>query len=176
MIAHVPFAALAAVLLTADCATLPAGPAPMPRAVDADVNSWGKPLAAWHVDASGGGWYRRAEQVERGGFHDYRLVTRKLAIGEEGFRALVAILEPAEPFSVRPLDCRREITDQPYGTVAWTYPAGAQALRYDLGCRGAHSDVVYGAIGSAMKHIESLAHDAPVVETKTVGQTDTPQE
>lgn len=165
-------------VLTCGVAALLAACAPMPattatsadmvatplEAVGLTINSWGVPLHDWRIAADGSGSYTYAEHKEGRSDFEAPLVTKHLAGTPADFARIAALLADAERYARgETLQCRREITDMPYGDISWQRGGETATLRYDLGCRGADAEPVYTALGAAQDAVAALAADAPVV-------------
>jgi hypothetical protein len=130
------------------------------------INSWGKPLFDWRVSASGEAVYTYARDSGRHSFSDYDLVTKRFRVPATQMRRLRALLAPGRSYAGRTLPCRDEITDMPYGRIAWN----DALLSYNLGCRSAEARPVYEGLEAAQDLMEALAKKAPVAEVKPVRQ------
>jgi hypothetical protein len=130
------------------------------------INSWGKPLYDWRVSVSGEAVYTYARDAGRHNFSDYDLVTKRFRVPAPQLRRLRALLAPGRSYAGRTLPCGDEITDMPYGRIAWN----DAFLSYNLGCRSAEARPVYEGLEAAQDLIEALAKKAPVAEVKPVRQ------
>lgn len=142
-------------------------PAAQLNAIEMDINSWGRVVARWSIDARGDGRYTLPEPEA---MNPKRLVTRSFAAGSGGFRRVRILLGRAEARMGRQMPCAQRITDMHYGTVNWRRRDGrANALSYDMGCREYATRQVLDDIVKADAIVAAWAKDGPVVETEEVG-------
>ena len=161
-----PIAVLALMLPAACVQHRAAAPAPQLRAIAMDVNSWGRPVSRWTIDANGNGRYSAPEP---GVYDAERIVTRAFAAGNAGFGKIRALLGPVEAHAGKDLPCADRITDQHYGTVRWEGPEGAAAtLAFDTGCRDAATRALTERIERADAEMRAWAASGTVVETRKV--------
>ena len=138
------------------------GAAPPAERIEMASQSWGKPVSSWSVDAAGNGTHTRPEP---GVFDAKRLVTRRIAVGPEGYAKLRALLANAKPWAGRELPCTRQITDLVYGHVRWVQGKTAD-LHFDSGCRDARTRRVIAALQRADNQVAAWSAQAPIAEIK----------
>ncbi len=141
-------------------------PAPRLRGIAMETHSWGRPVAAWTIDAAGNGRYTAPEPEVHAA---KRLVTRSFAAGTSGFRRLRTLLGNAEVRAGRALPCIQRITDMVYGEVRWTrFDGRSSEFRFDAGCRDFSVRRVLAELKQADDLVAGWAANGPVVETKDV--------
>jgi len=153
------------------CAASPPEPAPPSlagRGLSFEANSWGKPLSAWTIHASGRGRYTESKGAPSGNFRDYDLTTRAFEVSPADYRQVEALLAPARAHAGVQLPCEQTATDQVYGKVRWTEPAGAREVSFNLGCTSKAVTPIYEGFSRAQKLVERLARAGTVVETREV--------
>jgi hypothetical protein len=102
--------------------------------------------------------------VPGGAFRDYDLVTRRFRLGRAELARLRRLLAPGRRYAGTELPCRNQISDMPYGRIAW----GSAELRYDLGCLSPATNPVHRGIEAARELMERLAAKAPVASVEPV--------
>jgi len=148
-------------------------PQPVPvQSLSFEASSWGKPLSAWTIERSGRGRYTASKAAPSGNFHEYDLVTRSFEIGAADYGRIETLLAPARAHAGAGLPCELSITDQVYGKVRWTGPAGVQEVAFNLGCVSKEVAPLYENFWQAEKLVESLAHSGSVVETREIRAPD----
>lgn len=152
---------LAVTALSACAAELPrpADPPPpataaLPGPVSYEVSSWGRLLLHWRVDPDGGGEIWRGEGLGKG-----RGAVRKYRLRMDG-AALAAFAAKAEPLrlaTVNGIVCQHEITDLPYGTIAWEYPGKKHSYAFNAGCRSPAANAAMDDLRAASDVVEKMA-------------------
>lgn len=119
------------------------------------LNTWGLPLAHWQVKEDGTGELWRISTKDPRGTYD--VARYRFALPEEAGVPFVSATERVREAAIRGLACKRTITDLPYGSMTWTYPAAERRLDFDFGCTSDMASKVYEAIGRASEVIEKMA-------------------
>ena len=132
-------------------------------AIEFKISSWGKPLSAWRVEASGAA---RATRSKGPGLGSYRLVTTRFDVGKQGFAELRATLAAAEDAASDGPECGRRVTDFPYGEVVWTGGDERATLRFDLGCQNSALAPIHRALADADAQMEKWGKKGEVIEDK----------
>lgn len=146
---------LAALALILAVAT-PAAQAQSVEPVDYRVNSWGRLVSAWSIDARGS--VRYSHFVGRNGsYFQGDALVRRFRISVEERVLIDALLAPARKASRKPLACGPRITDAPYGRIAW---AGTAAhIDFDFGCQSKRLRKVFAALNKASAQMQKWADE-----------------
>jgi hypothetical protein len=167
-------ATLAAAVALTGCATpsLQTQPPPVAAATPADqvhvtINSWGRPVFDWTLNADGSGVYKASHRGSKS-FTDYVVETRRLDPAAGRFDQVTALLKMAEAYGGKTLPCKLEITDMPYGTVSWRREGVVRELPIQVGCTSPQADAVYEQIRAADTLAAGWAKDAPVIDQAAV--------
>ncbi|WP_404335791.1 hypothetical protein AB2M62_17335 [Sphingomonas sp. MMS12-HWE2-04] len=159
-------AAIASAVLAAIATGAP-NPVTAPATISVDVNSWGRRVVEWSIDARGEGRY---SAVEPNAFaRDARWVVRRVAVGPKGYRQLRALLASVERRGAGALPCTIAVTDGPYGDVRWSGPGGERhAIRYLAGCREPATQNAVDAIFNAGALIRRWSAKGEIIEDRKV--------
>jgi hypothetical protein len=165
---RLPIALLPLLALTAAAPAqqgYPSEPAARLRGISMEVRSWGRPVAAWAIDAQGNGTRTTPEPDVH---NATTLATRRFAVGTAGFRKLRVMLGGPEMRGTA-IPCMQRITDQIYGSVTWTrYTGRLRTLRFDNGCQDLGARRVLGDIAKADALVAEWAAAGAVVQTRPV--------
>jgi hypothetical protein len=157
-------AALAGAAFAAACVGSAGGAPNAPAAgldeVSMATSSWGRLMAGWTLDADGTGKYQTVKQTGAK-FGDYLIVTRRLNAGPRGFARVVSLMQLAETHAGKPLDCRIEITDQPYAEIVWRTGSQTRKLDVNFGCVSPEAKRVYDSLDAAQSLVAKWAAAAP---------------
>lgn len=140
----------------AACAASPAAPAPdaiesvhdaarvfpEPAIIAVEYLYWGNPTSSWSVSRSGQGRYRSDGE------------TQTFPVSAAQFEEIRDIFRPYES---RRFECRRLITDGPYGHVIWSSREGQEDQRttFDAGCVSGDADDLFERLDRADRLIAS---------------------
>lgn len=126
----------------------------LPGPVGYEVRSWGRLLLRWQVNPDGSGeiWRGARQQKDAGEIRKYRL-----RLQGDPLRSFAADMEEARAATQKGIDCEKVVTDLPYGSVTWDYPAAQQAYSFDAGCRSDDGDEVMDILGAASTIVETMA-------------------
>jgi len=118
------------------------------------VSSWGRLLTQWQVNPDGSGeiWKGKGLGKGHGAVRKYRL-----RMSDEAMQAFVAKAEPLRRATENGIDCKRQITDMPYGSITWDYPEKQQSYAFDAGCRSAQADAAMEQLRAVSDVIEKMA-------------------
>ncbi|HEY6815567.1 MAG TPA: hypothetical protein VI168_08515 [Croceibacterium sp.] len=147
-------AILPAVLLTA-CATpqagaqSPAATVPAYRAIGFEIETWGRPLGSWEVQADG---TVRHTKIDGSPFGKHQVEQRTFTVDATAYAALAAIAAELPQPRLARADCQELATDLPYGTVRLANGKGTEEVRFDNGCR----DAPYRAFIAQLQAMDAL--------------------
>jgi hypothetical protein len=160
-------AAIALALIAATAASgRDAAPVPSGK-ISMDVNSWGKRVSEWAVDAHGNGHYAAA--VPNVFARDAHWIVRRVAVGPSGYRELRVALAGVERQRAGALPCTVAITDGAYGEIRWAGPGGKQhSVGYLAGCREPRTQSAVGAIMKAEAMVRRWSAKGAIIEDRKV--------
>ena len=165
-------AALAGV--AAGCTPQPASRAPAASSsasaatlsgIGMDMNSWGRRMSEWTIDAAGNGRYTLGEPNP---FDPERMVTRRFAAGAQGFAEVRTMLAGAERYAGGEIPCTVDVTDGAYGQLHWTRAGETVSAHYTQGCGEQAAKDLVAAIERADAIVRGWAMEGTVVDTKPV--------
>lgn len=145
----------------------PERPAPRLERIEMDVRSWGKPMSAWTIDASGVVRYTRPEPDVHSA---KQIVTRRYAAGTAGFRRIRVLIGLAEQYAGATLRCSQLYTDAPYGEVRWVQSVGRRTVKLDYyyACRETVARNLVDPLKKADAQVAAWGMKGEIVETRTV--------
>jgi hypothetical protein len=137
------FLTMAVALMLTGCATPRAPVIPPPTIIGVEFMYWGNPTSSWSVSRSGEGRFTEGEN------------TQSFTVTAAQFDAIREIFQPYEG---RAFECRRAVTDGPYGDVVWSSREGQedQRTRFDAGCITGDADDLFERLNRANVMIETL--------------------
>lgn len=117
---------------------------PEPAIIAVERMYWGSPTSGWSVSAAGEGRY-----TERGA------LVQAFTVTPEAFAQVRDIFRPYES---RHFECRRTITDGPYGHVIWSSREGQADQRtvFDAGCVTGDADDLFARLDRADALVRQL--------------------
>src|SRR5689334_15853864 len=110
---------------------------PLAGPVSYEVRSWGEIMAHWQVNPDGTGDIWRVSREGKGAAEIRKFRLHLDGAAMRSFGTLSGTLHTA---TLRPIRCRKEIYDLPYGSVTWDYPAAKQVYAFDAGCFSKRGD------------------------------------
>lgn len=138
------------ILLAAFLAACAASPAPVVSqtaltTIRVEWSSWGRPLGGWSITRGGEGTFTEGES------------TATFAVSDELFGR---VRDALSPYEGQAFECRRVITDLPYGQLVWTSVGGGeQSIRFDSGCTSGDADAMFDRLERAQTLVQA-ARDA----------------
>jgi hypothetical protein len=153
-----------ATLAAAGLLSLGAAPAPAADAVSFELNSWGRLLSSWTLNADGSGERVTARQAKGATFGDVDRDLQKLGPDPARYRRLLEALRPARAYAGREVPCGPRMTDLPYGELTWRHAGAARSIRFDSGCSSSTARKVLASVHAADELMAKWAADAPKVE------------
>lgn len=123
-----------------------------------DMSSWGQLLLRWQVNPGGDGEIWKGEGLGKGrsAVRKYRMQLPPAALAE--FKSKSDALKAA---TARGIECRREISDMPYGSITWDFRDDRASYRFDGGCKSAAADAALGQLRALSELVESKAAIEP---------------
>ena len=144
------------------------GPPSELRSISVQTNSWGKPVEGWTIRRDGQGLYTFSRDVPGGGFRDYDLVAKRFAVGNADFARVAALLAGARVYAGGEIPCTNQISDGPYGRIAWSEGGEPLSVPFDVGCLSPTANAIYSRLYDAREHVKSLADSGETIEVKQV--------
>lgn len=84
-------------------------------------------------------------------------------VGPQGYAQVLRLMALAEAHAGNRLDCKTEVTDQPYAEVAWRRGGLTRKLDVNFGCVSPEANRVYDGLDAAQMLVGTWAQSAPVV-------------
>lgn len=164
-------AILPVLLLLPACATAEvdapqAAAEPAYRAVAFEINSWGRLLGSWAVEADG---TVRHTKIDGSPFGAHRVEQRAFTIDAAGYARLAAIAAELPQPRLDRAQCKERATDLPYGTLRLTTGKGEEAVSFDTGCLDAPYKEFVGKLRAMDALVEAWAERHPAASVEEVG-------
>lgn len=150
--------ALALTLLSGCAAAAPPYTGGLAGPVTYEVSSWGRLLFRWRVNPDGSGEFWRGTGLGKG---EGEVSKYRMRLEPAALREFIAAAEPIRSATAKEIDCQHEITDMPYGSIAWDYPDAKQSYAFDGGCISPAADRVAKQIRALHDTVEQQAAIEP---------------
>lgn len=125
------------------------------ESISLTVNSWGKLISHWQVNADGSGELWRLR--EGGSMQVYDIEKFHVKLGEQAMMELVSLTDDIRAATLHGVDCQYSITDMPYGTMTWKEVDSEGKYAFNFGCTGDKAGKVYNQIGDATEVVQKKA-------------------
>jgi len=161
-------ALLLALLPLTACASAQA-PAQVPayEAIAFDINSWGRPMGSWEVQADGTVSHLK---IEGSVFNAHKVEHRKFTVDAAAYAKLAALAARLPQPRLTRDGCKERATDLPYGTLSLTRGGAEEEVRFDLGCLDAAYQAFFGQLRAMDDLVGAWADDHPATSVEEVGR------